>query len=89
MKFKGHGIIWDAENNCILCKFIDGELVTEDERVIEFLQDNDYEFEETERDNDISKLKIADIKALLDEKEIEYDPKAKKEDLIKLLEGAE
>ena len=32
---------------------------------------------------------IADIKAQLDEKGIEYDAKAKKEELIKLLKGAE
>lgn len=32
---------------------------------------------------------IADVKALLDKKGIEYDAKAKKEELIKLLEGAE
>jgi hypothetical protein len=32
---------------------------------------------------------VAELKALLGEKGIEYDAKAKKEDLIKLLEGAE
>ncbi|MDD2401690.1 MAG: HeH/LEM domain-containing protein [Clostridia bacterium] len=32
---------------------------------------------------------VAEIKAMLDEKGIEYDAKAKKADLIKLLEGAE
>ena len=30
-----------------------------------------------------------ELKAILDEKGVEYDSKAKKEDLIKLLEGAE
>lgn len=34
-------------------------------------------------------MKVSDLKALLDEKGIEYDSKAKKEDLINLLEGAE
>ena len=38
---------------------------------------------------DYSKLKVDELKNLLDEKGIEYDSKAKKEDLIKLLEGAE
>lgn len=38
---------------------------------------------------DYPKLKVDELKNLLDEKEIEYDSKAKKEDLIKLLEGAE
>lgn len=34
-------------------------------------------------------LTIKELKTLLDEKGIEYDAKAKKEELIKLLEGAE
>lgn len=38
---------------------------------------------------DYSKLKVDELKKLLDEKGIEYDSKAKKEDLINLLEGAE
>lgn len=36
-----------------------------------------------------SKLKIDELKDIAKEKGIEYDSKAKKEDLIKLLEGAE
>lgn len=38
---------------------------------------------------DYSKLKVDELKQLLDEQGIEYDSKVKKEDLIKLLEGAE
>ena len=38
---------------------------------------------------DYGKLSNDKLKALLDEKGIEYDAKAKKDDLIKLLEGAE
>lgn len=48
--------------------------------------------EVVEETQDLANLKgmtIKDIKHLLDEKEIEYNPKAKKEDLVKLLEGAE
>lgn len=91
MKFKGNGIVWDAENNCVLCQFNDEEFETEDERVIEILQDNDYEYEEVEEvlESGIYKMKVAELKEMLDEKSIEYDSKAKKEDLIKLLEGAE
>ena len=46
---------------------------------------------ETDKEDtvDYSKLKVDELKNLLDEKEIEYDSKAKKEELIKLLEGAE
>ena len=38
---------------------------------------------------DLSKMKVDDLKDLLDEKGITYDSKAKREDLIKLLEDAE
>ena len=38
---------------------------------------------------DLKSFKNDELKKLLDEKGIEYDSKAKKEDLIKLLEGAE
>ena len=34
-------------------------------------------------------ITVKELKALLDEKGIEYDAKTKKEELIKLLEGAE
>lgn len=87
MKFKGNGIIWDADNNCALCKFEDHELVTEDERVIEILKENGFEFEESK--DSTPSITVKELKALLDEKGIEYDAKAKKEDLVKLLEGAE
>lgn len=38
---------------------------------------------------DYSKLSNEKLKALLDEKGVKYDTKAKKDELIKLLEGAE
>ena len=41
------------------------------------------------KSNDLNLMTIKEIKALLDEKGIEYNPKEKKEDLIKILEGAE
>ena len=50
---------------------------------------------ELEEDNHLEKkenlksLKNDELKMLLDAKGIEYDSKAKKEELIKLLEGAE
>jgi hypothetical protein len=40
-------------------------------------------------ETELSKLKNDELKGLLDEKGIEYDARAKKEDLIKLLKGAE
>lgn len=45
--------------------------------------------EANEKREDLKSLKNEELKKLLDEKGIEYDSKAKKEDLIKILEGAE
>lgn len=42
-----------------------------------------------EESNELSSMTIKEIKELLDKKGIEYNPKEKKEDLIKILEGAE
>lgn len=42
-----------------------------------------------EEKDDLKSLKNDELKKLLDEKGIEYNSKAKKEELIKLLEGAE
>lgn len=40
-------------------------------------------------DVDFSKMKNDELKKILDEKGIEYDSKAKKEELIELIKGAE
>jgi hypothetical protein len=37
MKFYGNGIVWDKESNRNLCEFKDGELSTDDTRVMEIL----------------------------------------------------
>ena len=45
--------------------------------------------EQLENSNSLEQMTVKDIKTALDEKWIEYDPKTKKEELIKLLKGAE
>lgn len=45
--------------------------------------------EQIESTNSLEQMTVKDIKTTLDEKGIEYDSKAKKEELVKLLEGAE
>lgn len=45
MKFKGKGIVWDADNNRVLCKFKNGELETDDKHVIKTLLNAGYEYE--------------------------------------------
>lgn len=45
--------------------------------------------EQLESSNSLEQMTVKDIKTALDEKGIKYDSKAKKEELIKSLEGAE
>lgn len=46
-------------------------------------------WKEIKKENlDLNSLTVEQLKSLADEKEIEYDSKVKKDDLIKLLEGA-
>ena len=48
----------------------------------------DKDKEGSESESEFKDLNVAEIKELLKEKEIEFDPKAKKDELIELLEGA-
>ena len=88
INFKGHGIVWDAEKNCVLCKFENGEFNTEDARVAERLINAGYEFE-GEIVKKAAEPTTRELHALLDEKGIDYDPKAKKAELIELLKADE
>jgi len=90
MKFKGNGIVWDAKKNCILCKFKDGEFETEDIDIAEKLSNAGYKFEgELKKAAIPDERTVKDLKTLLDEKGIEYDPKSKKQDLIELVKTLE
>ena len=45
MKFHGTGIVWDGENNKVLCRFTDGTFETDDKRVQDILIANNFEAE--------------------------------------------
>lgn len=50
MKYKGHGIVWDAEKCRPLCEFSkSGEFETEDERTIGILDSLGFEKDEPEK----------------------------------------
>lgn len=96
MKFKGNGIVWDAEKDCALCIFQDGELHTKDKRVIQILQSHDFEYEaedddeeDDDQDTGHKAPSNAELKAMLDQKGIKYNNNDNKNTLLKLLEGAE
>lgn len=46
MKFYGHGIVWDKENNTALCTFVDGEYEATDKRTVSLLTELGYEHAE-------------------------------------------
>ena len=56
--------------------------------VVVAIEDEQETEQETEKDEQ-TELTTAQIKQILDEKGIEYDKKAKKDELLKLLEGVE
>lgn len=81
-------MIWDKEKKKILCRFINGEYETEDTRVIKLLKEIptvSYE-EEKEPEKEIELTK-KEIMSLLDEADIDYNPRDKKEGLRELLKG--
>lgn len=65
------------------------ERVTENEAHIAKLKAEGYKEVVQKEESKFGAMKVDELKVILDEKCIKYDPKAKKEDLIKLLEGAE
>lgn len=42
MKFYGNGIVWDGDNNKVLCKFLNGEIETSDKHIIDKLTEKGY-----------------------------------------------
>jgi hypothetical protein len=87
--FKGTGLVWDREKKKRLCKFVDGKYETEDTRVIRLLKEIPtvelISEDEPAKEPKTEKTK-PEIMALLDEAGTEYNPRDKKEVLLKLLE---
>jgi len=48
-KFYGTGLVWDKENNKLLCEFKNGEYITEKEREIKILSSLEYKSEKREK----------------------------------------
>lgn len=65
------------------------EKISNKEAIEEKLIEDEEVIEDKVVEVDYKDLKVAELKELLDDKEIEYDAKAKRDDLIELLEGVE
>jgi len=73
--------------------FVNGEGETDDPKLIEWFKEKGYTVIENEKPEDdkqnFSELTNAELKALLDEKGIEYNARSNKETLLKLLNDVE
>ena len=95
MKFKGYGVIWNPKKNKTLVNFRDNpEYETNDPYEIEVLSSSDHVTEQS-GEIEIKETIVAEEKEMtkkevmesLDASGIEYNPRDKKEVLLKLLEG--
>lgn len=88
MKFKGHGIVWDGENNRPLCTFKKGELEIDDKRAIGILKAQGYDFDE-EAPRPMELMKVAELKEIAKEKGIEGFDNLTKVKLIEAIKKAD
>lgn len=63
------------------------ERIVDDSMAKQLIRDGWQEVETAASERDLSKFKVPDLKALCDEKGIEYESNAKKDDLIALLDA--
>ena len=89
---KKAGIVWDAQNNKPLIKFVDGEAETNDEAVAKKLQDMGYAVDGEAETNDeaepISKMTVEELKAYADEHGIDLGEATKKKDILATIQEA-
>lgn len=88
MKFKGHGIVWDGENNRPLCTFKKGELEIDDKRAIGILKAQGYDFDE-EAPRPMELMKVAELKEIAKEKGIEGFDNLTKAKLLEAIKKAD
>lgn len=72
--------------------FVEGVAKVKDQWIAAWFEGKDFEVKKLENDNndlEFDSLTVEQLKSIADQKGISYDSKIKKDDLIKLLEGAE
>lgn len=86
---KANGILWDAENNKALIKFMKGKAETEDEAVAKKLLDMGYSVEgEFTADNPFVKMTVDEMKAYAVENNIDLGEAFKKKDILAKIQEA-
>lgn len=86
---KANGIVWDAETDRALIKFVKGKAETEDEAVAKKLLDTGYSVEgEFTADNPFAKMTVDELKAYAVENGIDLGEAVKKKDILAKIQEA-
>ena len=88
-KAKTPNMVWDAANNCPLCKFVKGVFETNDEAVAEKLKGMGYEVTGEADAKPIEDMKVDELKAYAAENNIDLGEATKKADVLKIIQEAE
>jgi len=87
---KKAGILWDAENNKPMVKFVNGVAETDDEAVAIKIRDMGYAVEgDFTPDNPYQKMKVDELKAYAAEKSIDLGEASNKKEIIAKIQEAE
>lgn len=91
MKFYGNGLVWNKDENKVLCSFVNGKYETEDSIIINKLKELNFVFDdidsikiENKNDVDYESLEYKDLKKVAKEKGINTY-KMDKPEIIKAL----
>lgn len=84
------GILWDAENDKPMVKFVDGVAETDNETIAIKLRDMGYAVEgDFTPDNPYKKMKVDELKAYASEKGIDLGEASSKKEIIAKIQEAE
>jgi len=88
-KPKTPNIIWDASNNCLLAKFVNGVIETNDKTLAAKMKDLGHTVEGEADAKSLDKMKIDELRAYAAEHNIELVEGAQKNEILKAIQEAE
>lgn len=88
-KPKTPNIIWDGSSNLPLCRFVKGEIETNDEALASKLKDLGHTVEGKADAKSIDEMKVDELKAYAAEHNIDLGEAKNKADILKTIQEAE
>ena len=82
------GIVWDAEHNKPLIRFVNGMATTTDKTVATKLQKLGYTVEGVELENPLLEMTVAELKVYASESGIDLGKATKKNEILKKIQDA-